>query len=111
LLLSGDLRYMDYGSAQLLGDAIQNGGAGWESIWVVALGARYCVTDRISVQAGYIYNQNPVPENLALFNTQLPCIITNTISAGTYYQATDSIGVSLAYIHGFKNSITGTVLQ
>lgn len=109
LLLCADVRWFDYQTTQLLGQPIVQGGAGWQSIWAVALGSRYCVSDRLSVQLGYLYNQNPVPSNLALFNTELPALTEHTISAGAYYQVNDSIGLAAAYVHGFQNSISGAI--
>ncbi len=69
LLLAADLRYFDYRSTQLLGEPVRQGGAGWDNIWAVAVGSRYQVTDRLALQLGYLFNENPVPANLALFNT------------------------------------------
>jgi long-chain fatty acid transport protein len=109
LLLEADLRWFDYSTSKLLGDPVIEGGAGWHSIWAVALGARYQLTDCLSVQLGYLFNENPVPSQLAVFNTQLPALTQNTISVGSYYQLNDCIGVSMAYIHGFKHAIDGSV--
>jgi long-chain fatty acid transport protein len=111
LLLSADVRYFDYRSTQLLGEPVVNGGAGWDNIWAVALGGRYALSDRASVQLGYLFNENPVPPNLALFNTQLPALTKHTVSLGGYLQLNESIGLSLAYVHGFKNTINGSVFQ
>jgi long-chain fatty acid transport protein len=109
LLMAADVRWFDYRTTQLLGEPVVNGGANWDSVWAAALGARYQLSDELSVQLGYLYNQNPVPENLALFNTQLPALTEHTISAGAYYQMNESIGLALAYVHGFKNTITGSI--
>jgi long-chain fatty acid transport protein len=109
LLLAADVRYFDYAGTDLLGTRPVDGGAGWRSIWSVAVGSRYCVTDRLSVQVGYVFNENPISSNLTLFNTELPAITMHTISAGTYFQINESIGLSLAYIHGFNNTVSGSV--
>ena len=114
LLLLADLRWFDYRTSQLLGEPVREGGAGWDSIWAIALGGRYQLTEQLSLQAGYLFNENPVPvdpvpTDLALFNTMLPALTKHTLSVGAYYQMNESIGMSLAYIHGFKNSITGDI--
>lgn len=111
LLLAGDLRWFDYRTTQLMGKPVREGGAGWDNIWAVALGGRYQVSDRLTVQLGYLYNQNPVPSDLALFNTQLPALTTHTLSAGTCWRLNDSLSLSLAYVHGFENAITGSPVQ
>lgn len=111
LTLATDVRYFDYRTTKLLGQSVADGGANWSNIWAVALGGRYQLNDRLSVQLGYLFNENPISNNLALFNSMLPALTQHTISAGTYLQLNESIGMSLAYIHGFKNSITGSVFQ
>ncbi|MBX7104442.1 MAG: outer membrane protein transport protein [Gemmataceae bacterium] len=111
LLLAADLRWFDYSTTKLLGQSVPEGGAGWSSIWAVSLGANYQLTDRLSVQGGYLYNQNPIPGNLTLFNTQLPCITTNTLTLGAAYQINETITMSLGYARGFENTVSGTVFQ
>lgn len=109
LLFNVDVRYLDYANTQMLGQLPRDGGAGWKSIWAVASGARYQLMPGASVQLGYIYNQNPIPDNFALLNMQLPCLTQHTLSAGLFSQLNESIGLSLAYVHGFKNTITGSI--
>lgn len=111
LLLAADLRYFDYSTTKLMGQPIQQGGAGWKNIWAVSFGGKYQVTDRVAVLAGYLFNENPIPGNLALFNTLLPAITEHTITCGMYSQVNDNIGISLGYVHGFENTISGSVLQ
>ncbi len=111
LLVTTDLRWFDYRTTQLLGQPVVEGGANWDSVWAVAVGARYKLSDRMSAQAGYIYNQNPISSNLALFNTQLPLIGQHTLSLGSYFQVNDYIAISAAWQHCFKNSVTGSVAQ
>ena len=64
LLLACDVRWIDYGTTKLMGESIRDGGAGWRSIWATSVGGSYRLTDGLSVQAGYLWNQNPVPSNL-----------------------------------------------
>lgn len=111
LLVAADVRWFDYVTTKLLGQPVVDGGAGWGSIWAYSVGAKYQVSERASVQAGYLYNDNPVPDNLALFNTLLPAITQHTLSAGTHLQVNDTIGLSLAYAHGFENTVSGSAVQ
>lgn len=111
LLLVGDVRWLDYRTTKLLGQPVVQGGANWDSIWAVALGARYQLSQRMSAQAGYIFNQNPVPADLAFFNSMLPLVCEHTLTLGGFFQVNDSIGVSAAWVHGFDHSITGALLD
>jgi len=49
-----------------------------------------------------VFNENPVPSDLALFNTPVARPDHAHVSAGTYFQLNDSIGMSLAYSQRFQ---------
>lgn len=108
LTLGVDLRYFDYANTDLFGTPTSQGGLGWDSAFVAAVGGNYQVTDRVAVRAGYQYNTNPLESTRALFNVQAPAIIQHTISVGTTVALTDALSTSLGYAYGFQNSITGT---
>jgi long-chain fatty acid transport protein len=74
LMLAADVRYIDSSTCNLFGDPVREGGAGWSSVWAASFGAKYQLTERLSVQGGSLYNDNPISGDLALFNTQLPVI-------------------------------------
>ena len=82
-------------------------GVGMDSIFVVALGTQYQLTDAVSLRTGYSWNQNPISDSQSAANAASPLIIENMISFGASYQVTDSFLLSLAYMHGFENSISG----
>jgi long-chain fatty acid transport protein len=111
LLIDLDLRYFDYRDAQLFGTPVSSGGLGWDSVFSVALGANYQVTDRIAIRGGYQYNTNPLANTSTLFNIQAPAILQNTISVGTTFAISSSISASIGYAYSFQNSITGTAEQ
>jgi long-chain fatty acid transport protein len=111
LLLAVDLRYFDYRNTELFGEPVRDGGLGWQSVFAAAVGGRYQLTDRVALSAGYVYNDNPIPEPLTLFNIQAPVITQHTISVGTTVNVTEAMSVSLGYAYGFRNSITGPVRE
>jgi long-chain fatty acid transport protein len=110
-LIDVDLRYIDYANTSLFGTKVVDGGLGWRSIFVVALGAQYQATDRLTIRGGYLYNMNPIRDTATLFNVQAPGIIQNTLTLGTSYQVNDNVTLSLAWMHGFRNAIQGPILQ
>lgn len=110
-LLDVDLRYFDYANAALFGQSVADGGLGWDSVFALALGGQYELTERLTVRGGYLYNTNPIPDTATLFNVQLPGILTNTLSLGSSYRLTDNITMSVAWVHGFRNDIEGGVAQ
>lgn len=110
-LIDIDLRYIDYANAQLFGQSVRNGGLGWKSVFAVATGAQYALTEKLTLRAGYLYNTNPVPNPVTLFNVQAPAISQHTLSLGSSYALTENITISAAWVHAFTNSIEGPILQ
>jgi long-chain fatty acid transport protein len=110
-LIDVDFRYFDYKNTDLFGQSTQSGGLGWNSVFAVAVGMQYQLTDRLTLRGGYLFNTEPIPHTATLFNVQLPGIITNTMSFGTTYQLTDDIKMSLAWVHGFRDSIQGGIRE
>lgn len=110
-LIDVDLRYFDYANTQLFGQPVVDGGLGWRSVFAVATGIQYEATDRLTLRGGYLFNTNPIPSPATLFNVQTPGIITNTLSLGASFQVNDDVTLSLAWMHGFRNSIDGSILQ
>jgi long-subunit fatty acid transport protein len=111
LLLAVDLRYFDYPNTDLFGTSLRDGGLGWQGVFAAAVGARYQVTDRVALSAGYVYNENPIPSVGTLFNIQAPAITQHTIAVGATANLTDSFSASVGYAYGVRNSISGPVLQ
>jgi long-chain fatty acid transport protein len=111
LTLATDLRYVDYRNADLYGTSVRQGGLGWSSTFVAAVGANYQLTDRVAVRAGYQYNTNPLASTSTLFNVQSPAILQNTVTVGTTLGLTDAISLSLGYAYSFRNTITGTASE
>jgi long-chain fatty acid transport protein len=107
-----DFRYVDYADAKGFKDSgfAPDGavlGPGWRSIFALAIGAQYQLTDAISLRVGYIWNENPAPNSQSFINTVAPAIVQNNITAGVSWNVTEDFTLSLAYLHGFENSITG----
>lgn len=111
LTLALDLRYFDYAHTRLFGVPVVQGGLGWDSVFSVAVGAQYKVTERAALMAGYQYNTNPIPSTATLFNLQAPAILQNTVSVGTTIAITDALSVSGGYAYSFENSIGGTARE
>jgi long-chain fatty acid transport protein len=111
LLLAADVRFFDYGSTDLFGTRVRDGGLGWKGVFAAAVGARYQATDRAALSLGYVYNDNPIPSIGTLFNVQGPAITQHTAAAGVTVQLTDAISASAGYALGFRNSLAGPVRE
>lgn len=117
-LLAADFRYIDYADTEGFkqGGFGPNGaveGLGWRSIFAVATGVQYQCTDSLTARVGYSFNQSPVSSSLtpisplATITAAAPAIIQHAVYAGASWRVNDSLILSLAYAHGFENSVSG----
>ena len=77
----------------------------------MATGVQYALTDRLTLRGGYLFNTNPIPAPVTLFNVQAPAISQHTLSMGASYAVTENVTLSFAWMHAFDNSIEGPILQ
>ena len=112
LELAADVKYIDFehthGFDKVGFDqsgAVQ--GFGWKSIWVIAAGIQYDVTDKLPVRLGYSYNENPISDANSFYNVSAPAIIQHHLSAGFSYRINPQLTGSFAIQYGLKNSTRG----
>jgi long-chain fatty acid transport protein len=111
-LFAIDTHYIDYTNTNATsGTGFNSAGAvtgiGWRSIWAIATGVQYQVTDGLTLRLGYNWNQNPIDGARTFFNIASPTITQNTIQVGATYQLNEDISLSAAYAHAFQHSING----
>jgi long-chain fatty acid transport protein len=108
-----DLRYIDYQNTQGFEDTgydpktLAVRGLGWDSVFAVAAGVQYQLTPCVSVRLGYTYNTNPISDNNTIYNVASPLILEHTVYFGASYNVTEKFVLSVAYAHGFENSVQG----
>jgi len=108
-----DLRYLDYSNSQLFGDDTgyrPDGawtGLGWQSVFSLATGIQYQLTDALSLRVGYCYCDNPIPDENTFFNIASTAIYQHIISVGASWNVTCRTSLVLAYLKAFENSISG----
>ncbi len=113
LLWATDVRYIDYENTDGFGDAAAFAptgaatGLGWRSVFSVATGVHYELNPCTSLRVGYLFNENPIPDESAFFNIASPPIFQHAIFVGGGRKLTDAVGLSLSYLHAFENSIEG----
>jgi long-chain fatty acid transport protein len=114
-LFACDVRYFNYAGAAGFGSpaVFDAGGAvtglGWRDIVSVHTGAQYCATDRLQLRIGYQYNPSPIGSEQAFFNVASPLIIEHVAGIGCSYYLTSNEILSLAYLHGFQNQLSGPI--
>jgi long-chain fatty acid transport protein len=114
-LFAADFRYLDYHNATGFDHGGLNpdgsiSGLGWRSIFALALGAQYRMTDTLTLRMGYTFNQNPIPDQFAWENAGSVLVEKHSLYLGGTYRMWERVLVSATYIHVFGNSIQGPIL-
>ncbi|NLF72643.1 MAG: hypothetical protein GX575_26715 [Candidatus Anammoximicrobium sp.] len=108
-----DLRYLDYSNTRLFGDdagyTLDGAwtGLGWESVFSLATGLQYQLTDALSLRVGYCYCDNPIPDENTFFNIASTAIYQHIVSVGASWNISCRTSLVLAYLKAFENSISG----
>ncbi len=108
-----DLRYLDFANTHLFGDAAGYApnfawtGLGWKSVFSVATGIQYQLTDAWSLRVGYLYTENPIPDENTFFNIASTAIYEHIVSVGASWKITCRTSLLLSYQKAFENSISG----
>lgn len=111
-----DMRYIDYASTGVFGDPIgytpqgAATGLGWKSVFSFANALQYQWSKSVSLRAGYMYNQNPIPEEATSANIQSSALYTNSMSLGGSMNITRNMVAHAAWVHSFELSSTGQLL-
>ncbi len=114
-LFACDVRYFNYGGTAGFGSpaAFNASGAvtglGWKNIVSLHTGAQYYATQRLTLRLGYQYNPDPIGSDEAFFNVASPLIIEHVLGTGLSYRLTCNEIVSVAYLHGFQNEVSGPI--
>ena len=93
--------------AGLLGAGSGSIGFGWEDVNVFKLGVEYQWSSQLLLRAGYNVTDNPVSANHVTFNILAPGVVEDHLTLGFTYALGGGSEITMAYMHAFKNSVTG----
>jgi long-chain fatty acid transport protein len=82
-------------------------GFGWKDIDVWKLGAQYKYNNNWTLRAGWNHGDNPVQAADVTFNIIAPGVIKDHLTMGATYLTSTGGQVTVSYVHGFENSVTG----
>ncbi len=86
-------------------------GFGWDNIMVVAAGAQYAASDKVTLRGGYNYSGNPIPDANSMYNLPAPAIVQHHITAGLGFKVRDGVEINIAGYTALENSISGPMLR
>ncbi len=83
-------------------------GFGWQDIDVWKLGVEYKYSQQMTLRAGYNHGDNPIQARDVTFNILAPGVIKDHATLGFTYTLASGNELTMSYMHGFKNDVTGT---
>jgi long-chain fatty acid transport protein len=86
-------------------------GFGWHDIDVWKLGVEYKYNKNWTLRTGWNHGDNPVQAADVTFNIIAPGVIKDHLTLGTTYLTSTGGELTVAYTHGFENSVSGTDLM
>lgn len=82
-------------------------GFGWQDINVWKLGVEYKYSQQMTLRAGYNHGDNPIQARDAMFNILAPGVVKDHMTLGFTYTLASGNELTMAYMHAFKNDVTG----
>jgi len=82
-------------------------GFGWQNVNAYKIGFEYQYNGEITLRAGYSHNDNPIRAQDVTINILAPGVIEDHVTLGFTYKTKSGGELTIAYIHGLNNSVTG----
>jgi long-chain fatty acid transport protein len=103
-----DYQRINYNKVRSIGQPMTAGGFGWSNVDIYKLGIDWKMNQATTLRAGYSWGTNPVSAPNAQFNILAPGVIKDHLTLGATYALSAESEMSVAYMHGFKNAVSGT---
>ena len=84
-------------------------GFGWDDINVYKIGATYQATPKLTLRAGYSYNDQPIPSDQTFLNILAPGVVQSHLSLGATWNLDEHQELSLAYTHALEKDVEGEI--
>ncbi|MEJ2060835.1 MAG: outer membrane protein transport protein [Gammaproteobacteria bacterium] len=85
-------------------------GFGWKDVDVFKLGLEYQYSPKLTLRGGYNHGNNPIQARDVTFNLIAPGVIEDHLTLGMTYRPAINSEVTVAYMHAFQNSVSGSSL-
>jgi long-chain fatty acid transport protein len=83
-------------------------GFGWQNVNAWKLGVEYRTSDRMMLRGGYNHSDNPIQSKDVTINILAPGVVQDHATLGLTYYTGSKGELTVAYMHAFKNSVTGS---
>ena len=118
--LALDYQQINYSGVDSIGASATDGGFGWDDAKVWKLGMEFKASQNMTFRAGYSHTDNPIQgadlagcmagsENCGevTLNILAPGVIEDHITLGMTYTLESGNELTVAYMHGFENEVSG----
>ena len=78
-------------------------GFGWDDVTVYKIGVNYEYNSQWAFRGGFNYAQSPYDDDQTLFNVLAPGLVEKHVTAGFTYSPTPDSGITVTYMHAFRN--------
>lgn len=104
--LALDVKMVNWGSVKAIGSApASDGGFGWQSRPVIAVGIAHQMNDALTLRAGYTYGESPIDEDHVFANVLYPAITEHHLNAGASYAINSTMELGSSAYWAPKNSM------
>jgi long-chain fatty acid transport protein len=83
-------------------------GFGWQDMTVYKLGVKYVLDPTLTLRAGFNHNTQQIPTETTFLNILAPGVVQNHLTLGATWTLANQSEVTVAYIHAFSQTVTGT---
>lgn len=120
LTVAADVQRINYSDVPAVGNPMdclftgcQLGGAngagfGWRDTTVYKIGVSYEWSPSLTLRAGFVTLDQPIPSNQTLFNILAPGVVENHLTLGATWQLSPQSELTVAYMHAFENEVKGS---
>ncbi|MGO8756030.1 MAG: OmpP1/FadL family transporter [Gallionellaceae bacterium] len=114
--LAADVQQIEYsdvssisntGNVQLPLGSSGGPGFGWRNMTIFKLGLSHQYNDHLVMRAGFSGGRQPIPTTETMFNVLAPGVIEDHVTLGATWTLTNKSELTAAYMHAFKNTVTG----
>ena len=82
-------------------------GFGWRDMTIYKLGWQWAHSSNLTLRAGFSHGKQPIPDSEVVFNILAPAVIEDHLTLGFTYGVSKDSELTVQYMHGFENSVTG----
>jgi long-chain fatty acid transport protein len=82
-------------------------GFGWQNTTVYKFGITYELNPSVTLRAGYVKLDQPIPQSQTFFNILAPGVVEDHLTLGATWKMGSNGELTVMYMHAFENTVNG----